>query len=229
MNTFTDLLIDIDGTIIDTKEVERYALKKLFSKYALYYDEDILTKYSTINEKLWLEFEKGKIEKNKLRIKRFELLFNHMDIKADVQSFANEYFEIYSKTVIPFTNAVDTIIDLHNKYNLHIISNGSTDVQYYKLNKLNITQYFKNIFLSEEIGYAKPNKLFFQKVYDTLKQKNKNKILVIGDSISADITGGKDFGFKTCYVGNNISSAEFSIKTLTDIKKILIKDENNEI
>lgn len=218
---YTDILIDIDGTITNTKEVERYALEILFKKYNISYNENTVKEYSEINENLWLEFEKGNITKEKLRKKRFEILFERMKICVDINSISNEYFEIYSKTPIPFDNAIETIRYLSDKYTLYIISNGSTDVQYYKLDKMNITHLFKNIFLSEEIGYAKPDIRFFKYVYNKIVQKDKDKILVVGDSISADISGGKQFGFDTCYVGDGNSPADFNISTLYKIKEIL--------
>ncbi len=222
MQSFTDLLIDIDGTLTDTKEVERQALKKLFELYDIKFSNDLINKYSQINESLWLEFEKGKITKDVLRIKRFEILFKDIENKLNIIKFAKEYFKLYSKTVIETKNAVYTIMLLFKKYNLHIISNGSTDVQYYKLEKMGIKDCFKNIFLSEEIGYAKPDQRFFDFVYDNIKQKNKEKVAVIGDSISADIKGGKQFGFKTIYVGNEKTNcANYSIKSFDEISNIL--------
>lgn len=223
---FTDLLIDIDGTITDTKAVEKEALISLFKKYDISYTYNDIEHYSNINENLWLDFEKGLISKQNLRVKRFEILFNDMNVSADHLQFAKEYFERYSKSAIPFNDALEALDLLSENYNLHIISNGSTDVQYYKLKKLNILHLFKNIFLSEEIGYAKPDRRFFEFVNNTIKT-NKEYTLVVGDSISADIEGGLQFGYKACYIGTSESNADFCIKTLSELPSLL-RSINND-
>ena len=217
----TDILIDIDGTITDTKAVETNALIILFDKYNISHTENDIKHYSEINENLWLDFENGLITKSKLRIKRFEVLFHDMHVKCNYEQFAKEYFELYSKSAIPFKGAIELLNKLHGNYKLHIVSNGSTDVQYYKLKKLNILHLFNNVFLSEEIGYAKPDQRFFEHVHSRINVTNKEQVLVVGDSLSADINGGKQFGYKTCYVGACESNADYSINSLSELISII--------
>ncbi len=224
MNKYRYLLFDLDGTLFDINAVEEFVLKEVLNYYSLEFSDSILKEYSKINEQLWKEFEIGRLTKSQVRLKRFEILIQKYFKKSEINinDLADYYFDLFSKTVIAFDGVSDILEKLKNNYELYVISNGSTDVQYYKLDKLNFTNYFKKIFLSEEIGYAKPNKLFFENVYKSLNKPPKDTVLVIGDSISADINGGFDFGFDTCYVGSgSCDNATFKISHITELTNII--------
>ncbi len=220
MNKYKYLLFDLDGTLFDINAVEIFVLKEVLTNHSLRYDDMIFKEYSKINEELWKKFEIGKMTKSEVRFKRFEILIRKFYKQTDVniKELSDSYFNLFSKTVIAYDGTANTLETLKNKYELYVISNGSTDVQYYKLDKLDFTKYFKKIFLSEEIGYAKPNPLFFDYVYNSLNRPAKENVLVIGDSISADIVGGFNYGFDTCYVGlNKCNIATMSITNINQL------------
>ncbi len=224
MSKYKYILFDLDGTLFDINKVESVALKQVLEQNNLTYNDDILSAYSKINDDLWLKFEVGELTKDQVRLKRFELLKQKFYIKTNVDALkiASEYFNLFSKTVIAFDGAKKVLETLFDKYDLYVVSNGSVDVQYYKLNKLDFTKYFNKIFLSEEIGYAKPNKLFFENVYNKLGKPEKESVLIVGDSISADIEGGNSFGFDTCYIGEqNCDFATFKIKNISFLTDII--------
>lgn len=224
MNKYKYLLFDLDGTLFDIKKVEIVVLKQVLEQNSLTYNDNIFDAYSKINEDLWKEFEVGNLTKSQVRYKRFELLIEKFfsENKPDMQKIAKEYFHLFSKTVIAFDNAKKVLETLRNKYELYVVSNGSVDVQYYKLEKLDFTKFFDKIFLSEEIGYAKPSKLFFENVYNALDRTPKESVIVIGDSISADIKGGANFGFDTCYVGEQkCDFATYSIRNISELIEIM--------
>lgn len=222
------LLFDLDGTLFDIKKVEIVVLKQVLEQNFLTYTENIVDSYTKINEDLWKEFELGNLTKSEVRLKRFEILiekhFPHSSI--DIQKIANDYFQLFSKTVIAFEGTQELLESLKKNYKLYVISNGSIDVQYYKLNKLGFSKYFDRIFLSEEIGYAKPNVKFFEYVYYSLQMPQKDSILVIGDSITADIIGGSNYGFDTCYVGKEeCTISTYSITDIVDLTEIIKKQQ----
>ncbi len=224
MSDFKYLLFDLDGTVFDTSAVEKEALKDLFLENCLPYSEYVLKLYTQINEELWKEFEKEVLTKSQVRLKRFEILFSKLLLcdKVNIKEFADRYFEKFSTTPILFKGASETINKIKNKYKIFVVSNGCVDIQMYKLKKLGMENTFEQVFLSEEIGHAKPAFEFFEYVHNALGRPNKDTVLVIGDSKSADIDGGNNFGYKTCYVGNEqIDDADFCIKSITEIEKII--------
>lgn len=94
------------------------------------------------------------------------------------------------------------------------------------LKKAAFPGFFDGVFISEEVGAAKPSKEYFDFVYDKIDEKDKTKIIVVGDSLSADIRGGKAYGFVTCWYNVKGSAkkdeADFFAESFEDIERILV-------
>jgi 2-haloacid dehalogenase len=73
------------------------------------------------------------------------------------------------------------------------------DVQRPRLAMTPVADMFDHIFISEEIGAAKPAAAFFDAVFDQLGQPARETVLVIGDSLTSDIDGGNGYGLDTCW------------------------------
>ena len=59
--------------------------------------------------------------------------------------------------------------------------------------------YFDHVFISESLGYRKPEKAFFDACRAFLPDVAADECMMIGDSLTADITGGKNAGMKTIW------------------------------
>jgi 2-haloacid dehalogenase len=66
-------------------------------------------------------------------------------------------------TIITFfiQDALEVITELHKKFNLYIVTNGVTATQIRRLSESGIDRYMKKIFVSEETGFQKPMKEYF--------------------------------------------------------------------
>jgi 2-haloacid dehalogenase len=95
--------------------------------------------------------------------------------------------------------AADVCHRLSADRELAIITNGVERTQLNRFNKSQIKSYFKHIFVSGKIGYAKPSRYFFDYVFREMKLSEKSDVLVVGDSLTSDIQGGRDYGLDTCY------------------------------
>ena len=84
MKEYNTLLFDIDGTLLDFKKAEDYALHKTFIDHQLELTDEIFEIYETINKKLWKNFELGLIDKNTVVYTRFVKLFEQLKINEDV-------------------------------------------------------------------------------------------------------------------------------------------------
>lgn len=71
------------------------------------------------------------------------------------------------------------------------------------LKKLNIDQYFSFFIFSDEIGYSKPSRLFFENVYKKVTHLNKKQILHIGDNTLTDFQGASHFGFQALLINKD--------------------------
>ena len=55
------------------------------------------------------------------------------------------------------------------------------------------------VFLSEKLGFEKPDIRFFEKVFGTIGADDLSKVIIVGDSLTSDIQGGMNAGIKTCW------------------------------
>ena len=85
-----------------------------------------------------------------------------------------------------------------------------------------LKKYFEKVYLSEEIGYNKPDIEFYESI---LKEYPfKDRMVMIGDSLSSDIQGGINFGIPTIWYNyKHLKSTlpDYEVDDLMDIFKIL--------
>jgi putative hydrolase of the HAD superfamily len=95
--------------------------------------------------------------------------------------------------------AYEVLSALHGKSRIAIVTNGLKIVQRTRLERSRIRAYIDVLVISEEVGAAKPNPEYFEAVCDLTGQPLKSDVLIIGDSLTSDIQGGRDFGIDTCW------------------------------
>ena len=104
-----------------------------------------------------------------------------------------------------------------------MVTNGLTRVQRTRIRKSIIAKYFEEVIISEEIGYAKPNPMIFEKGLNHISLPDKKDIVVIGDSLTSDIQGGINYGIDTVWYNlhNKINNGgilpTYVIKELAEI------------
>ena len=69
-----------------------------------------------------------------------------------------------------------------------------------KLARTPLKPYFERHFISEEIGFSKPDVRFFQHVMAALDHPDPSRVLIVGDSLTSDIQGGMNAGIVTCWL-----------------------------
>ena len=75
-----------------------------------------------------------------------------------------------------------------------LLSNGFKQVQYHKVRNSGLDPFFENrIFISEEVGYHKPNPKIFIAAITSVNGKKKETIMV-GANFLTDIDGAQVFG-----------------------------------
>lgn len=193
------LLFDADGTLFDYNKSEENALRETFKINRIPFREIYLDKYREINSKLWLDFEKGLIDPAKIKEKRFEELFNQLNLQLDVRKFSEAYLESLSHQNILLEGAEELIKSLSGKFSITVITNGLASVQRRRFENSRLFQFINLVIISEEINFVKPSVEYFDYVIKKLGSPNKNEVLIIGDSLTSDIQGGNNFGIDTCW------------------------------
>lgn len=197
------LFFDADGTLFDYDQAEDCALKNTFHDLNLPFIPSNQETYRQINRQIWSDFEHGKIDAVTLRTRRFELLFTALNLDADATAFSARYLVNLSQQAQMIDGAEHVIKTLANKFKLALITNGLSDVQRPRLARSPIGHLFQEIAISEEIGAAKPDPAYFRSVFERISTRfetpDRKHVLVIGDSLTSDISGGLNFGLDTCW------------------------------
>jgi 2-haloacid dehalogenase len=102
-----------------------------------------------------------------------------------------------------FPGAAELCRSLSRVCRLYIVTNGVEFIQKGRFEKCEIRNCFSGLFISGEIGFEKPNVKYFERAAEKIENFDKNKTLIVGDSLTADIAGGIGFGIGTCWYNPN--------------------------
>ncbi len=227
MKKYRTLLLDADDTIFDFGACEREALRLAFQKYGYPLDEKISKLYSDINKALWRRFELGEVDRDTVIYSRFGELFQQIGIEDDGIAFEEDYQELLGMQGFLIKEAPELLAYLQGSYALYIVTNGITATQLSRFKESGMDRYVKRIFVSEETGYQKPRKEFFDYCFKKIGHIDLSETLIIGDSLSSDILGGNNAGIDTCWYNpaalpNTLGvRVDYEIRNLKELYHIL--------
>ena len=232
MKDYQFLLFDLDDTLLDFKAAEKLALPKLFEAHQLPLTPQIESVYREINSNLWRLLEEGLVTREELMQTRFGKTFEYFGYEVDGRALDAEYRGYLTESKVFVEGAMELIQTLAPQYDLYITSNGLADTQMKRLQVTGLAPYFKGIFVSENTGYQKPMKQFFDYVFNHIPNFDLNKALIIGDSYSADIIGGARAGIDTCWLNPMDIAPPQSIVPTYEISRLdqllsIIKNESH--
>ena len=231
MAKYNCIMMDIDNTLLDFDAAERKALLETLQEYSLPCDDAALTRYHEINAALWAELNKGKIRREKLVVERFDKFAKefHCDAKAaDLNRTYTEHLATHAD-VIP--GAEEVLHELSEVATMIAVSNGTESVERGRLKLSGFEKYFDDVFISEAVGISKPNPKIFQLAMRKLGIEQIDKVLVVGDSLSADIQGGINAGLDTCWVNASHAANEnsltptYEVSTLQELYPIVMEED----
>ena len=211
------LLFDADGTLFDYDTAESKALAATFGDAGLPYDPASAEIYREINAGMWAAFERGDISQPELHLERFRLTMEALHLQADIAAFAERYLYNLGHTTDLIDGALDVVPQLAERHKLYLITNGIPLVQHTRLSLSPIRHYFEGIVISGEVGYAKPDPRIFDAAFESMGNPSKSEVLIIGDSLSADIRGGHAYGIDTCWLNANGRSSDLGIPITHEI------------
>lgn len=220
MKHYQTLLFDVDDTLLDFGATEDAALIKLFKDQQLTLTTEIKEHYKKLNSRLWKAYEDGEMERDVVVNTRFSILFEQYGLQVDGVALENNYRKYLSEGHFLVNGAVELIQQLSKQFDLYIVTNGESQTQYKRLNDSGLYPYFKNIFVSEDTGFQKPMKEFFDFVFSKIEDFDLESTLIIGDSLSADITGGFRAGIDTCWVNLKKKENHTNIITTYEINNL---------
>ena len=216
------VLWDIDGTLLNFKRAQYVALYKCFAYFDEHLDDGMVEVYDRINHSYWLMLEKGEISKSELLVKRFVVFFRKYGITIDPVEFNEMYQVELGNTYVFNDHGFETVKALKDSGVIQFaVTNGTKTAQNGKLRGSGLDKLLDEIFISEDIGYEKPDKRFFEPVIDKLREYGieKNECVIVGDSDSSDIQGGINAGIRTVHYTDELRSGADAI--ISDLSLVL--------
>jgi 2-haloacid dehalogenase len=193
------LLFDADDTVFDFERAESAALRQVFRQMRISFDPGYLAVYRRINQALWQAVEKGELTRGILKVRRFELFLEAVAATYSPHEFSAQYLGCLATRTELVEDACNVLGNLCEKYRLAILTNGLKEVQRGRLTLSPIRHYISEIIISDEIGFAKPAKEFFDVTFDRLGHPPRCEVLMIGDGWTSDIEGAVQYGIDACW------------------------------
>lgn len=209
MKKYEYLIFDIDNTILDFSRSEHFSLQKLFIKYGVVFNEDTFNQYKIINKGLWDQLEEGKITKKTVLEERFARFFKTQDIIVNGKEADELYRTFLEERNDVMHGAIDLLTKLKAKgYTIFAGTNGVGKTQRKRLENAGITNFFDELYISEEVGFEKPDARFFQYIFQDATLTDLSKVVMIGDSLSSDIEGANRVGIDSIWLGKHREMSE---------------------
>ena len=223
------LFLDLDDTILDFHKAERIAISKTIREFGVEPTEDILNLYHGINKWHWEQLELGKLTRAEVLVNRFGVLFEKLGREVDAPKCAKVYEHNLSQGHWFLPGAEEAVNALSKKYRLFLASNGTASVQKGRMTSANLYRFFETVFVSQEIGHNKPSKAYFDACFARIPGFDPDKCIMVGDSLTSDILGGKNAGIRTVWVNPDHAPArpditpDYEIEALSQLEALLEK------
>lgn len=241
MKKYEILLFDLDDTLIDNLENVRYAYTKMVN----YMDEDYtlegFKKWYELDKQFWLDFHDNKIvvpdeysKSQELFVKyvrslRYQLYFENKISIEKAFEINDIFLSSLEEVVVPIKGAYETLQYLKEKYKIVIATNGPSLAAKVKLEKIGCYKFIDSIFSADmtEKTVTKPKKEFFDELEGYLGFYEKDKMLIIGDSLHSEVEGGMNSGIDSVWYNAKDEKLPekyiptYVIKKLSNLKNIL--------
>lgn len=222
------VLLDFDDTLVDFHDAEVKAYTYLMDQYKVPESKRDYETFQAINQAHWEAFQRNELTKSEVLSHRFIETFQQYEMSVDGHEADVTFRDGLATAKIKWHEGVEAALAyLKSKYTLAIATNGVTHTQKRRIAQTDLMSYVDHLFISDEMGVQKPNRQFFEIVFNTMPHLNANDFIIIGDSLTSDIQGGINGGIDTIWfnhknVENNTPiTPTYTINTMHEINQIL--------
>jgi len=215
------LLFDLDQTLFDTDVNAQSALRKLDLPFDFAFDDAQIAYCHHLNWYMWGQFEKKTLSRTELINTRFSRFFEHFGITVDGVLCEQQFQQLFFAEHALMPHTQELLNQLQATHRLFVISNGSREKQLRQMADAHIDTYFEHLFLAEDLGVSKPDPQFFAAVEATLGTVKRDDMLVIGDSLTADILGAQQANLASVWYDPHHQAKSATIKPTYRITDLL--------
>lgn len=225
--SFSKLLLDVDGTLLNFDASAEKALETLFDRRHYVYSDRVFERYTVINNGLWEKHERGEMPRDRVLTERFTMLFAELGIDEEGAAFEHDFRDQLEKDPVWMDGAEDILKYLQPKYEMYIVTNGVGRTQRARLAATGLDRYVKDVFISEVIGAQKPQKAYFDYCLAHIGPYRLSELLLIGDSLTADILGANRAWITSCWFNphgkplTGEARPDYEIRQLSELKSLL--------
>lgn len=230
MLKYKHIFFDLDDTLWDFYTNANEALSVLFEKYKLedhaLESQELQEVFHSINNELWVLYRNNKIDKDYLRERRFNLIFEKLENTSFTQhsEFGKEYLMLCPTRKNLIEGAEEILQYLKTRYHLHVITNGFEEVAEIKLECSGLKGYFSEVITSERAMFKKPAVEIFEYALQRTSAR-KAESLMVGNDAVADILGAQRAGIDQVFLNPEQQvidvEATYEIKSLRELMRIL--------
>lgn len=200
--------LDLDDTLIDFHANSLEALRLTYADCRLdrYFDScaEWIESYMRHNHALWDRYNRAEITQAYLRMHRFLDPVREKCPCMDEESFAVEanrldtvYLDLLAQQKCMVDGAIELVKHLRrHSYNIGVLSNGFTDVQYRKMRTVGLDSLVDVVVLSDDIGVNKPDRRIYAHAMTRAGEIEPSRHIMIGDNPSTDIAGALGAGWR---------------------------------
>jgi len=228
MSKYRWVLFDADHTLFDFDKASEEALSEVLGEHGVDWSEGMYADYKRINVQCWMEHEQGMINRDTLIYERFKRYFDYMQLDLDPISSQQKYLRALGTKPYLMPGAEEMMTWLNGRMRLGYVTNGMSEVQRRRLEKIGWNLKFDVIVIAGEIGFSKPHPDYFNFVHHEIGGPDRTEVLVVGDSLTADIAGATSFGYHTCWYNPKADichleqGPDYMISHLNELKDILL-------
>ncbi|MFC4655074.1 pyrimidine 5'-nucleotidase [Rheinheimera marina] len=190
------VLFDADDTLFHFDAFSGLTL--MMQQYQRHFTEQDYQQFQALNQPLWLQYQQGDIAADELKVRRFTQL--GAELQVDPALLNRQYLQAMAQVCPPLPGAIELLQRLKGNKRLGIITNGFTDLQQVRLERAGLQDHFDLLVISEQVGAAKPSPKIYQHALEQMGQPDPATVLMVGDNPVADIAGGQQMGFYTCFM-----------------------------
>ena len=199
-----NFLFDLDQTLLDFHASEYKALEIVLRANGLPFSDEIYFSFRERNRELWLELEKGTVTSTELFIKRFRYVFGLCGgdgAGPDPLKVNGDFIRTMSVNGVLMDGALEFIKKLRagiRDARIYIATNGTTVNAKGRIASTGLGQYIDGLFVSEDMGAAKPDEAFFDLILEKIGESRESCVM-IGDSLTSDMLGAKNARLKSVW------------------------------